>query len=138
MYKRQEANKLSENLISKFSVIGNMESSWESLSYKMQSPMEYDLNLDTQKHWLIFTDTFNPEWTLILGQRHLNSYPIYSTINGFYISGGINQAKLYMEAQKRINQGVIVSFLSLISLILIVSIYSKRRKTVKITTKNEN
>ncbi len=48
---------------------------------------ELDVNKITKPGWIVYTDTYNPLWTIINGGSSSPSLPMYSAVNGFWVDG---------------------------------------------------
>lgn len=134
----ESGDKLTQNLLSKFSTGSNVKeltslSNWYKISYKMVSPVEYNVEVSPKISWLVFTDNYHPKWILKTGSIDILSYPFYSAINGFYIGqNGLKDGKLFFEEQDKLRVAVGLSLISLVVLegILIWIYYINYRRKI--------
>ncbi len=111
--------------------------SYALVNYKQINPTEYSLTLPSLARWIVFTDKFNPEWSLIDDHRvKVASWPFYAMINGFYVHNlpSEGHVKLQFEPQKFVKIGILLSLTSLVVILstcLILKFVRSRQKRLK-------
>jgi len=126
------ASELTEKMLSKFPVVNGSDlsslSNWHEINYNMISPVEYKVLIPPDTHWLVFSDSYHPEWVFRADKNYLHSYPFYSAINGFYVSG-TKEGEIIFKGQKYVRLGMYISLATLVLLASIfVWLYSRSRK----------
>lgn len=78
--------------------------------------------------WIIYTDSFNENWDLQNANKDNFSYPMYSMINGFYVSPEFGNVKIIFKSDYYIRLGIYLSFFSaiIISGIVLWKLHKKR------------
>ena len=126
----ETANELSENLLSKFPVANPDSlplSNWHEVSYRMVTPVEYKVEVSPEMPWLVFTDSYHPQWSFKKDNTNLPSYPFYSAINGFYMGqSGIKYGKIFFEGQVYIRWGIVLSLVFLAGFVIASVVIFKR------------
>ena len=134
----ESGDKLTQNLLSKFLTSSNVKeltslSNWYKISYKMVSPVKYDVEVSPKISWVVFTDNHHPKWILKTGSTDQLSYPFYSAVNGFYIGqNGLKDGKLFFKEQDKLRVAVGLSLISLVVLegILLWIYYINKRSLI--------
>lgn len=135
-----KAEELARNFTGKFEVVRLDEPSgierlisltedvkWQKVQHEMVSPAHYRATVPESAHWIVFTDTYDAEWKLTKGAEVAESIPFYSMVNGFYVKSS-EDIEIVFEGQKRVNQGIFISGVSLLSLaVIFLWFYSKRK-----------
>lgn len=131
----ESSDRLTQNLLSKFPTSSSVKeltslSHWHEINYKMVSPIEYRLEVPEKMQWLVFTDSYHPQWNLKAGSTDLQVYSFYSAVNGFYIGqNGLKDGKLFFKEQEKLRVAVGLSLVSLAALAgLMLWIYYTNRK----------
>lgn len=89
-----------------------------------KNPTHYQVSLPRDLNWLVFTDHYHPGWR-VLEDSSSSPFPFYSMVNGFYVkdlSSQKNELNLNFTPQQEVNQGIILSVVSLMT-VLIVSLF---------------
>lgn len=134
----EEGNNLASKLLSKFHLVDTnigglsgsvLASDWHEINYEMISSVEYKVSISKKANWLIFTDSYHPDWVLTTNKSKPSPQPFYSSVNGFYTGDGINLGKLYFSDQIKVQKGVNISLGSVVILISIFTalIFKRRR-----------
>ncbi len=86
------------------------------------SPVAYNLNskLNTPL-WVVFTDSYNPSWKLRRGQGYFPDFPMYSTVNGFYLRPEWEETSIVFKGQEYFRWGAYWTAVSFLLLLLILT-----------------
>lgn len=110
-----EAQQLTKKLISHFDSLDmdNLvslegKSQWTEVNFEKISPVRYKIALPEAGKWIVFSDSYHPEWKLKKGMEYFDSYPFYSMINGFYVDS-LGEAEIVFEGQKDLRLGFYIS-----------------------------
>ena len=101
----EEADKLAEEYLKKFNTASTLP---ETKNFS-----------ENRGPWLIFTDNYHPLWKAKVGDNHIDSIPVYSMVNGFYLGEDkSNRRELEFLGQRYFETGLLVSLASLATLIV--------------------
>ncbi|MBI4058751.1 hypothetical protein HY404_00770 [Candidatus Microgenomates bacterium] len=131
----EEAENITQQLMNKFTTlnlgeIAKANSKWLPIEYQMVSSVKYEIKNFPANHWLIFTDSYHPQWQLVSDKALLSSWPIYSMINGFYINGAEDNFHLKFIDQEKVELGAKISMTTLFLLVIICLLpYDKKEES---------
>jgi hypothetical protein len=116
-----EATREAQALVSHFGTVDTSELSTEPdeiihVDFSEHSPTRYSLSVPESGNWLIFSDTYHPDWKIKQGDQNINSVPAYSTINAFYFEPDWPSAEITFTGQKYVRYGAYLSIATLITL----------------------
>ncbi|MDO8638497.1 MAG: hypothetical protein Q7R43_02900 [Candidatus Daviesbacteria bacterium] len=94
-----------------------------NIDYQEKSPTDYKINLTEGDKWLVFSDHYDKDWTI---NGKFSPYPLYSMINGFYISEP-SKLQLYFKPQDQIDIGIKVTVASILLVTGIILILKFRK-----------
>lgn len=96
------------------------DNSWRPVDFQEVNQSRYKVTIPEKGYWLIFTDSYNREWTLRRKDDSFSSYPFYSMVNGFYVdpSKWLN-VEIVFGGQEKVRWGIYWSSISLLSFALI-------------------
>ncbi len=77
--------------------------------------------------WIIFTDSYNPNWILHKGVDNLQSFSMYSMINGFYVHPEWGVVEIQFKGVEYLRWGIYFSVLS----VLVIAIFVLWKKSEK-------
>ena len=129
-----EAEAKAKSLVSKFEVIEKIDLSVVpkqilKVDFSNKSPVKYEIESSVGGRWLIFSDSYHKNWKLRTKNNSIDSLPIYSTINGFYLGGSQEDVEIVFAPQKYFMEGIYVSLTVLSILVISFAIaYSKKKK----------
>lgn len=144
----EEAIKVSQEIVQRLKTV-NMGSSQEvdglkeilsqskltTVNYIGNSPVNYKVSMP-EGSWIVFTDHYNKGWVVKKGDERLQSFPIYSMVNGFYVKNG-GDLEVKFEPQKDLVQGAKISFITLSVLVAgMFWFYSRSRRYRKYAKSN--
>lgn len=111
-------------------VLNNLvQGKWLEINYTEINPVAYKVTAPKGINWVVLTDSYNPEWSLVNQNDTSTSLPFYSMINGFYVKPGWGNLKIVFEGQKYIRWGIYWFAVSLTALICIILwLYPERNK----------
>lgn len=105
----------------------------EPADFNKINPVNYLVNPDkklTKGYWLVFTDSYHSLWKLKYGDKYENSVPVYSMVNGFYVSSLWKNVNIVFKGQEFYKKGKYLSIIAF-SLIVIVSLVIQKSKKKK-------
>lgn len=134
--KLEAANKLADEIVSKFQVVDVKKDGWSvfaknlslwvPVDYKFINPTKYSVKVPEGVHWIVFTDSFSSMWEAVEANQHGESYPFYSAVNGFYVNPGDTQ--LLFKGQEVVRRGLWVSGATLTALMLCFLVLNFKKK----------
>ncbi|MBI2268246.1 MAG: hypothetical protein HYU80_02220 [Candidatus Blackburnbacteria bacterium] len=86
---------------------------WVEVEYQFVNPAKYQLNLPVGARWIVFTDSYHPQWIAREREDVLPSLPFYSSVNGFGFTDPGN-AELVFTGQKEVRLGVYITVISIV------------------------
>ncbi len=105
-----------------------------SVSYEYINPTSYVVHLKNarSRDQLIFSETFNPGWILDDGSSQILSRAYDKRFNSFELNKtGDYSVKVVYKYQRLLSMGLIISFISLVSIsLVIISVFGKRKGLV--------
>ncbi|EKD90481.1 MAG: hypothetical protein ACD_31C00004G0008 [uncultured bacterium] len=108
-------------------LVNNLEKDYIYLRSKNINPTEYEVLLNSESNWIVFTDSFHDGWELQSGNNKFNSFPGYSMMNLFYKPTSLDgNAKIYFSPQGVINSSVKISIVFLGILFILVTVRFRR------------
>jgi hypothetical protein len=109
-------------------VINSKETPAKILNYQKIDPTKYEVEVNaTEPFMLAFAETYDPLWAAYVHGERLDSIPLYSIINGFWINQtGALTISIEYEPQKWFNYGILISITALLAgFTYIIYIYAK-------------
>lgn len=102
-------------------LVNNLEKDYVYLRSKNINPTEYEVLLDKESNWILFTDRYHRGWELQSGDHKLISYPGYSMVNLFYKPSNLEgNMRIYFSPQGIISSSIKISLVSLGLLIVLI------------------
>ena len=104
-------------------------------SYKNINPTKYEVDIQNAKKGdvIVFSETFDKNWQIILNNQKISSQPYNERFNSFLLPKDGNYSfVVYYSLQRWVDIGLIISVISLISVILL-TIYLKLKDFNKIS-----
>jgi len=100
-----------------------------NVSYEMINPCKYEAHVknSNEPFLLIFSESYHPMWKAYIDGEEISPIPTYSIVNGFYINktGNFN-VTIYFTGQTYANIGLQISMITLIIVVAIIIIPSKK------------
>jgi hypothetical protein len=100
-----------------------------NVSYEMINPCKYEAHVENsdEPFLLIFSESYHPMWKAYIDGKEISPIPTYSLVNGFYINktGNFN-VTIYFTGQTYANIGLQISMITLIIVVAIIIIPSKK------------
>lgn len=89
-----------------------------------------DMEISTSKGpgWIMFTDTYNKDWSLKRDQLSYDALPAYSAINVFYKRPDWQDFEIVYEGQRKFRMGIYFSLLAVLGLGIIFLVLDIRDK----------
>jgi hypothetical protein len=89
-----------------------------SLQAKSSDPTQYQIQIPSTAHWLIFSDHFDSRWQMEDAGITSKSLPAYAMVNGFYLSQNKDSwVTVIFTPQKLVLPSIILSSLSLVVIV---------------------
>lgn len=129
----EAANVLTDKLMQKFQVLESgyvpLKEKWVAIHYRQENTTKYIVDLQSQYNWLIFTDSYHPQWALIQDGKYSGSLPAYSMINVFY-ANGLSTTKLIFRGREKIFSAFMVSGFGFLTLMVLfaMSLFKRHKK----------
>lgn len=114
------------------------EMSWQKADIVKEGTLKYKVKAPEKGYWLIFTDNYQPLWKLRKGFTFIDSLPVYSMVNGFYIDPKWTDLHLVYKGQEDFRSGVWVCAIAFLSLTIIYIWVSPRQNERKNKTDFKN
>ena len=91
-------------------------SDWSRVEYAQENSVRYTVSREDGLRWLIFSDTYHPMWRLRGDFGELQSFPVYSALNGFYVGDSkAKEGEIFFEGQKFVRMGLAISVAGLVA-----------------------
>lgn len=119
-------------------IFGSLSTQLPHISYEKISPCEYKVHVknSTGSFTLVFSESYHPLWKAYVEGEEMDSIPIYSIVNGFYINKtGDFSIKIYFKGQTYAEYGLKISGATLVLVMLILVISVKQIKCKLIPSK---
>ena len=89
--------------------------------------------------FIIYTDSFNPNWRVVKKSGEFASIPMYSMINGLYVDSGLNGIEVQFKGNEDVRWGMYFSALTLvmISLVCVWKMVGKEAVNERKNTKSD-
>ena len=110
-----------------------------NITYEMINPCKYVIHVDGNgPFFLIFSESHHPLWKACVDDVENSSFIAYSIINGYYIQkSGKFDIILHFTAQDSADFGLKISCITLISLLIVVVLWSKPLKPLRKLVRRE-
>jgi hypothetical protein len=93
--------------------------------FKKVNPDQITQESTGRPYWTIMTDDYNSNWQLRRGIEYLPSYPLYSSLIGFYIDPMWQDTQIVFRGEESIRWGIYFSVLTLL-VVIIGSLYARK------------
>ncbi len=107
-----------------------LEKGSNHISFKRKSPTEYAVNIQTQNPTrLIFSEQFDSEWKVFFDNKKIQSIPYKERINSFLLPAIKSKSPIIVRytPQKIANIGYVVSGLTMLSVVALIGISSRKK-----------
>lgn len=84
-----------------------------------EGTLKYKLDDSPTGYWIVFNQSYHPQWNIKKGAEYFGSVPIYSMVNGFYIEPDWGDLHIEFLGQKYFRWGLWVSTLSFLILSIV-------------------
>lgn len=121
----EAANVLTDKLVQKFQVLESgyvPKEKWVTIPYRQKNATKYTVNLQSQYNWLIFTDSYHPQWTLTQDGKYSDPLPAYSMVNVFY-TNGLSTTELVFRGREKVFSAFIISGFGFLVLVVLFAIF---------------
>lgn len=119
-----KSSKLAESFISTFGATAGANESitdWHEVIVGNVSGLKHVYKVMEGDHWLIYTQNYDTDWVSNSSDLHL---PVFSTINGFYLSQN-NEIVVEYAGQRYLDLGIKISLGSIFVLLMSYLMYEK-------------
>ncbi|EKD94491.1 MAG: hypothetical protein ACD_26C00034G0026 [uncultured bacterium] len=125
----KKALTLTDQIITKFGVVTEIDSNNDINKVEMKNVGTSQYSILTKRigYWVVFSDSYNPLWRLKRGLTYLESYPIYSMLNVFYVEPEWNDLKIEFTGQRVFRWGIWGTVVTIL-VIVIYFLYKKESK----------
>lgn len=93
-----------------------------NVQYKMINPTKYIVNINTTRSViLVFSEAYDPGWSVIINDEEIPSFPLFSLINAFELpEHGNYELTVEYLPQKYTNFGLVISLITLLFCLLYI------------------
>ncbi|QQG47095.1 MAG: hypothetical protein HY044_03055 [Candidatus Woesebacteria bacterium] len=108
------------------------QSSWVKINFTKIDSENYRIENPKNNFWIIFSDKFEKNWKVKTMSDYIDPLPVYSMLNAYYINNTKSELNLIYTGQKYVDQGIYLSIVSsLIILVILGFIFLRNKKRFK-------
>jgi hypothetical protein len=130
-----KADALANIFVNHFSVVKTKDVSkiaqstnWQRVKYVKTSTNTLRLENLGEDNWIVFSDSYNSLWKLVMRSLENRSIPLYSAVNTFYKNSDWQEAEIIFTGQKEVRWGIYSSTVSILILGIIFLWFLPRKK----------
>lgn len=101
---------------------------WSEVSSEKFATLQFDVTQNPGNYWIVYNDSYHPLWELAQGNVDHGGFPIYSSVNGFYVDPDWTKTRIIFKGQEYVRWGMYYTAVSaLVVAILLIWKYDKKK-----------